>query len=78
MTVQLHIDGAKISFDPSFRTLRDIILTLMSEIVTSAQELPRVTSSFFILRSRFYYDATAATPLKNHYVYYYCVYIMTE
>ena len=42
MTVQLHIDGAKISFDPPFRTLRDIILTLMSEIVTSAQELPRV------------------------------------
>ena len=42
MTVQLHIDGAIISFDPPFRGLRDIILTLMSEIVTSAQELPRV------------------------------------
>jgi hypothetical protein len=42
MTVQLRIDGAIISFDPPFRALRDIILTLMSEIVTSAQELPRV------------------------------------
>ncbi|CAB3991140.1 dynein heavy chain 3, axonemal-like, partial [Paramuricea clavata] len=47
MTVQLHIDGAMISFDPPFRALRDILLTLMSEIVTSAQELPRVETELF-------------------------------
>ena len=43
MTVQLHIEGAKIVFDPPFRALRDVILTLISEIVTGAQELPRVS-----------------------------------
>ncbi|XP_028395151.1 dynein heavy chain 3, axonemal-like isoform X1 [Dendronephthya gigantea] len=47
ITVQLRIDGAKISFDPPFRTLRDVILTLMSEIVISAHELPRVETELF-------------------------------
>ena len=47
MTVQLHIEGAKIVFDPPFRALRDVILTLVSEIVTSAQGLPRVSPRMY-------------------------------
>ena len=42
MTVQLKIDGGKLTFDPPFRELRDILLRLVTDIVQNAAELPRV------------------------------------
>ena len=45
MIVQLKIDGAKLVFDPPFRELRDIILRLLTDIVQSAEDLPRVSGN---------------------------------
>ena len=45
MTVQLKIDGGKLTFDPPFRELRDILLRLLTDIVQNAAELPRVNHS---------------------------------
>ncbi|XP_048576009.1 dynein axonemal heavy chain 3 isoform X2 [Nematostella vectensis] len=47
MVVQLRIDGAKLIFDPPFREIRDIILRLLTEIVKSAEDLPRVETELF-------------------------------
>ncbi|XP_031567893.1 dynein heavy chain 3, axonemal-like [Actinia tenebrosa] len=47
MVVQLRIDGAKLIFDPPFREVRDIILRLLTEIVKSAEDLPRVETELF-------------------------------
>ena len=43
MVVQLKIDGGKLTFNPPFRELRDILLRLLTDIVQNAAELPRVS-----------------------------------
>ena len=45
--MQLQIDGAKLVFDPPFREVRDIILRLLTEIVQSAENLPRVGENIY-------------------------------
>ncbi|KAK3717325.1 hypothetical protein QZH41_011557, partial [Actinostola sp. cb2023] len=47
MVIQLRVDGAKLIFDPPFREVRDIILRLLTEIVKSAEDLPRVEKELF-------------------------------
>lgn len=44
MIVQLKIDGGKLTFDPPFRELRDILLRLLTDIVQNASGLPRVSN----------------------------------
>ena len=44
MIVQLKIDGGKLTFDPPFRELRDILLRLLTDIVQNASGLPRVST----------------------------------
>ena len=43
MIVQLKIDSGKLTFDPPFRELRDILLRLLTDIVQNAEDLPRVS-----------------------------------
>lgn len=43
MVVQLKIDSGKLTFDPPFRELRDILLRLLTDIVQNAEDLPRVS-----------------------------------
>lgn len=47
LTVGLQIDGAKLIFDPPFRDIRDLIIRLLTEIVQSAENLPRVEIELF-------------------------------
>lgn len=47
MIVQLKIDGGKLTFDPPFRELRDILLRLLTDIVQNASGLPRVEVELF-------------------------------
>lgn len=42
MIVQLKIDSGKLTFDPPFRELRDILLRLLTDIVQNAEDLHRV------------------------------------
>lgn len=46
MVVQLKIESGKLTFDPPFRELRDILLRLLTDIVQNAEDLPRVSLSF--------------------------------
>lgn len=43
MVVQLKIESGKLTFDPPFRELRDILLRLVTDIVQNAEDLPRVS-----------------------------------
>ena len=43
MVVQLKVDSGKLTFDPPFRELRDILLRLLTDIVQNAEDLPRVS-----------------------------------
>jgi len=43
MVVQLKIESGKLTFDPPFRELRDILLRLVTDIVENAEDLPRVS-----------------------------------
>lgn len=45
MVVQLKIESGKLTFDPPFRELRDILLRLVTDIVQNAEDLPRVSLS---------------------------------
>ena len=49
MVVQLKVESGKLTFDPPFRELRDILLTLLTDIVQNAEDLPRVRLSFMKL-----------------------------
>ena len=49
MIVQLKIDSGKLTFDPPFRELRDILLRLLTDIVQNAEDLPRVSINQGIL-----------------------------
>lgn len=62
MTFQLRIDGAKISFEPTFRVIREMMLTLMSEIVTSAQELPRVRDTCTLISVKSVFQLETKVP----------------
>ena len=46
MVVQLKVESGKLTFDPPFRELRDILLRLLTDIVQNAEDLPRVCLSF--------------------------------
>lgn len=46
MVVQLKVDSGKLTFDPPFRELRDILLRLLTDIVQNAEDLPRVSLLF--------------------------------
>ncbi|XP_078610604.1 dynein axonemal heavy chain 3-like isoform X1 [Branchiostoma floridae x Branchiostoma japonicum] len=47
MIIKLRVEEPKIIFEPPFRETRDIFLRCFSEIVASAEELPRVESDLF-------------------------------
>lgn len=47
MVVQLKVESGKLTFDPPFRELRDILLRLLTDIVQNAEDLPRVCLSFY-------------------------------
>ena len=53
MVVQLKVDSGKLTFDPPFRELRDILLRLLTDIVQNAEDLPRVSLSFLGTYSSF-------------------------
>ena len=46
MVVQLKVESGKLTFDPPFRELRDIVLRLLTDIVQNAEDLPRVCLLF--------------------------------
>lgn len=56
MIVQLKIDGGKLTFDPPFRELRDILLRLLTDIVQNASGLPRVSNLWTLSKCTYVQD----------------------
>jgi len=69
MVIQLRIDGAKLIFDPPFREVRDVILRLLTEIVKSAEDLPRV--SCYLSRMEEYKNLKLTPTLYIFYIHHF-------